>query len=127
MLIAGYDETASGLNINGSVKGALLFSVPAGWRLSVDCVNRSSTAYYSCALARSPGAPSPQQGLLGVLHPTSGLAPGGSASFALPLRAPGLYRLVAVTGAAGSYTIPAGMWALLRVSAGGAPYARWRR
>lgn len=110
---------AGGYNIDGTVKGALLFTVPAGWRVTVRCVNRSSEARYSCAVVPGPasGAPAPRP--LGVAHPAGGLAPGGEASFSFTPARTARYRGIAVLGG----REPAGMWVVVSITRGGAPSA----
>jgi hypothetical protein len=126
-LSLGYDGSASSQNIDGATKGALLFSVPAGWRVSIECANRALAGLYACSLAGAPGAPLPQPSLAYLLHPAQGLALGHSAVFAFTPHAVGRYRLVALTQQGGSWTRAAGMWVVLRVGAGGAPEAQWLR
>lgn len=121
-LVLAYNGAAAGLNIDGASKGALLFSVPAGWRVTVRCVNRSTDRPYSCVLGPSPGFRAPPG--TNVLHPAHGLPPGGSTTFAFASQ-PGVYRLGAVTAG----VEPEGMWVVLQVTAGrmSRPYARWLR
>lgn len=120
-LIAVYDAAAGGFNLNGANKGALLFSVPGGWTVTVRCVNNASDRAYGCALARSPGAPGaavPQ-----TAQTRSELAPGERASFSFTPRTPTRYRLVALT----SGREPVGMWLTLAVTPSGLPSVRWVR
>jgi hypothetical protein len=126
-LALGYDGNASSQNIDGATKGALLFSVPVGWRVSVECANRSLAALYACSLASAPDAPLPQPGLAYLLHPAQGLVLGRSAVFGFTPRAAGRYRLVALIRSSGSWSRSAGMWVVLRVSPGGTPRVRWLR
>ena len=118
-LVAAYDATAGGFNLNGANKGALLFTVPRGWRVTVHCTNNASGTRYACALARSPGAsvdapPSAR---------TSELAPGAEAAFSFPSGSPTRYRLVGITEG----HQPVGMWVTLEVARSGAPSVRWVR
>lgn len=122
-LIAGYDERANGFNLDGAVKGALLFSAPKGWTVRVRCVNRAADRRYSCVLTRGAGSSPSAAPALNVLHPARGLAQGASTTFSLGRLPPSLYRLAAVTGE----RQPVGMWVVLRVSPSGRPYARWLR
>jgi hypothetical protein len=126
-LALGYDGSAASQNIDGATKGALLFSVPLGWRVGLRCTNRALAARYACSLAGAPGAPLPQPGLAYVLHPAAGLARGEGAAFGFTPRAPGRYRIVALTQQDGRWSRSAGMWVVLSVSASGAPQARWLR
>jgi hypothetical protein len=126
-LLIGYDGAASSLNIDGSFKGALLFAVPRGWRIVVECANESRFTRYACAIVPAPGAAAqPAQGL-GIAHPRAGLPPGARVSFTAPPLRVGLYRMLALQASGGSFLQPAGMWVVLKVSERGAPYARWLR
>jgi hypothetical protein len=123
----GYDGSASSQNIDGATKGALLFSVPVGWRVSIECANRALPARYACSLADAPGAPLAQGGLAYILHPAGGVARGQSATFGFTPRAAGRYRLVALAWLGGRWSRAAGMWLVLRVGAAGTPQAQWLR
>ncbi len=126
-LALGYDGSASSQNIDGATKGALLFSVPVGWRVSIECANRALAALYACSLAGAPGAPLPQPGLAYILHPAQGLALDRSAVFGFTPRVAGRYRLLALIRQSGTWSRSAGMWVVLRVGAGAAPQAQWLR
>lgn len=120
-LVAVYDATAGGFNLNGANKGALLFSVPSRWTVTIRCVNNASDRPYACALVRPPGIPV-------AAEPTpsrtrSELAPGAQSTFAFTTTAPTRYRLVALTGG----VQPVGMWLTLRVTPSGMPSVRWLR
>jgi Sulfocyanin (SoxE) domain len=116
-LVAAYDATAGGFNLNGANKGALLFAVPSGWRVTVRCVNNASDRRYACALVRSPGAPA-------VAEPQAGrtpeLDPGAQAGFSFTAGASTRYRLVALTGG----REPVGMWLTLQIVRSGLPSVR---
>jgi Sulfocyanin (SoxE) domain len=122
-LIAGYDERANGFNLDGAVKGALLFAVPEGWTVRIRCVNGAAGRRYSCMLTRGAGSPPSAAPALNVLYPARGLAPRAAATFSLGRLPPSLYRLAVVSGG----RQPAGMWVVLKVSASDHPYARWLR
>lgn len=124
-LLIAYGGSASSLNIDGAFKGALLFAVPRGWRIEIECVNRSATTRWFCAVAPAAGRRSRSRALH-VAHPAGGLSPGARTSFAFSAP-PGLYRMVALTGGERSLLQPAGMWVVLKVSKGGSPYVRWLR
>jgi hypothetical protein len=120
----GYDEFEGGFNIDGAVKGALLFSVPSGWTVRVRCVNETEARRYSCVLARAPGVPVVDPEAVDVLHPTNGLGFRQTKVFSFKALRPTRYRLLAVTGG----SAPTGMWLVLSVgAAGGSPSARWLR
>lgn len=120
-LVAVYDGAAGGFNLNGANKGALLFSVPSGWDVTIQCVNNASDRPYGCALARSPSAQ-----VAAVPHAArtrAEVAPGSRAAFSFTPATPTRYRLVAVTGG----QQPVGMWLTLRVTPSGLPSVRWVR
>jgi sulfocyanin SoxE-like protein len=118
-LVAAYDATAGGFNLNGANKGALLFTAPRGWRVTVRCMNNASVRRYACALARSPGSPvgAPPSAR------TSELAPGAQAAFSFPSGSLARYRLVATTEG----HRPVGMWVTLLVTRSRTPSVRWVR
>lgn len=118
-LVPAYDATARSFNLNGANKGALLFTVPRGWRVTVSCRNNASGRRYACALARSPGAP---VGPSPTAH-TSELAPGAQAAFSFPTGSLTRYRLVAITEG----HQPVGMWVTLAVTRSRTPSVRWVR
>ncbi len=126
-LALGYDSDASFQNLDGATKGALLFSVPVGWRASIQCANRAPGTRYACALAPAPGAAVVQRGVVYVVHPSDGLATGQAAAFSFLPRSPGRYRMLALSQHAGEWSAVAGMWVVLRVASGGVPQARWLR
>jgi Sulfocyanin (SoxE) domain len=119
-LVAAYDAVAGGFNLNGANKGALLFSVPSGWRAIVRCVNNASDRPYGCALVRSPGAPA---GAEPKALRTPELGPGAHGAFSFTLGAPTSYRMIALTGG----REPVGMWLTLQVTRSGLPSVRWVR
>jgi hypothetical protein len=118
-----FDTAASGLNIDGGSVGALLFSVPSGWHLRFVCENFADARRYSCVIGRSPGVRVVDPKVVDVLHPTNGLAHRQKSSFAFLAPQPTRYRILAVSGG----RAVTGMWIVLKVSAGGRPYARWLR
>lgn len=141
-LVAEHDASHNGFNLDGAAKGALLFSVPSGWTVTVRCVNNSSTRRYACVLQPAPGtalAREPEPGrrkpapgtaagelfsLLDVPQPPGGLAGGSQHVFSFVPHKPARYRLAALTGG----VEPSGMWVSLDIAAGGGrPTARWVR
>lgn len=126
-VVLGYGSEAATQNVDGARKGALLFSVPAGWKVLFECVNKLATGRYACALAPAPGAGQVQRGVTYIVHPAGGLAEGQSATFTFLPAAPSRYRIVGLTRSGGGWVPPVGMWAVLRVSAGGVPQAQWLR
>lgn len=126
-VVLGYGHEASMLDVDGARKGGLLFTVPVGWRATFECENRLKTARFACGLAPAPGTAAPQPGLTYVAHPANGMASAQRASFSVAFTRPGRYRIVGLTQARGAWEAAAGMWAVLRVSSGGTPRARWLR
>lgn len=122
-LVIGYDEYEGGFNLDGAVKGALLFSVPSGWTVSVRCVNENEKRRYACVLTRAPGLAVVDSAAVNVLHPTDGLGFKEAKVFSFEPPKPTRYRLIAVTKG----NEPTGMWVVLKISDGGRPYARWLR
>lgn len=118
-LVAAYDDAASGFNIDGANKGALSFSVPSGWWVTVRCKNNASSGPYACAVVRSPGTPA-----VAIQRTrTPELAAGAQATFSFVSGAATRYRLAAVTEG----HQPIGMWVTLEVTASGTPSVRWVR
>jgi Sulfocyanin (SoxE) domain len=126
-VVLGYGSEASLQDVDGARKGGLLFSVPVGWRVRFECLNRLLTARYACALAPAPGVSQVQRGVTYVVHPADGLAAGQSATFTFAPIAVSRYRIVGLTRSGSSWVPSTGMWAVLRVSAGGVPQAQWLR
>jgi hypothetical protein len=124
--VLGYGQAAT-QNIDGASKGALGFSVPIGWKVVFECVNRLAAARYACALVPAPGTAEAQRGVTYIRHPAQGLSAGQSASFAFSATASAHYRILGLTQSGGSWVASAGMWVVLRVSAGGVPQAHWLR
>jgi hypothetical protein len=119
-LVAAYDRAASGLNLDGAVKGALSFDAPTGWEVDVRCLNNASAMRYACALLPAPGVQVSSPPVAGSGGP---VAPGAGAGFAFRARQPAAYRLTAVLDG----RPVSGMWVSLRVADGARPRARWLR
>jgi hypothetical protein len=122
-LIVGYDSADNGLNIDGAVKGALLFVVPTGWRLRVMCRNASASTRFSCLLTSAPASRQRLPQRLRSRQPEQGLPAGGQFTFEAGSLPVGHYRLAA----AAATVEPAGMWVVLDVPASGYPRAEWLR
>ncbi len=115
-LVAGYPATDNQFNFNGYSNGRLRVTVPAGWRLTVQCQNRGTVAN-SCAVVAGGRATEPVRPGWSTPAPASGLAPGATAAFELVPEAPAGYRLASlVDGHEAS-----GMWLALTVVTGGTP------
>lgn len=119
-LVASYDRTASGFNLDGAFKGALAFEAPTGWEVSVRCLNNAASLRYACALLPAPGAHVSLPPLAGSGGP---IAPGAAGAFAFLARSPGAYRLAALLDG----RPVSGMWVSLRIAAGASPRAQWLR
>lgn len=111
-LQAGYPSGAYQFNFNGYQYGTLQLTLPLGWTLQVECVNRG-TVDNSCAVVREAGAKNPLDPALAtpVLHP------GQSASFTFTPTEAGPYRITDLVPARES----AGAWMKLTVVGADAP------
>jgi uncharacterized cupredoxin-like copper-binding protein len=115
-LAAGLGSSNNGFNFDGYGRGELLVTVPLGWRVKIECVNKSPRRA-SCALVPSTQHGGPPIPGATIPHPVTGLAPGARASFTFTTRGIGSYRLVSlVPGEAG-----ARMFDVLSVVRGGVP------
>jgi len=115
-LIAGYPATDFQFNYDGYGNGALVLVVPAGWEVTIQCVNHG-TVPNSCAVVADGKATEPVQPSWSTADPHRGLDPGQSASFVFTPTAQGTYRIASlVDGSEAS-----GMWADLVVGGGGVP------
>jgi hypothetical protein len=114
---AGYDGVYAGFNFNGYGKGAVLVSIPRGWRVTVRCINRSASLRHSCAIVRGPGAIAPAFPHSSSPDPERGLPPGKAAKFTFVASMTGVYRLASL--------VPeqerAGMWDAFEVKGSGSP------
>ena len=97
---AGYD----GFNFNGYGKGEVLVTIPLGWKVTVDCTNRSGSRRHSCAIVRGVGATAPAFPHASSPDPERGLPPGHAATFTFVALKRGVYRLYVV--AAGHAAMP---------------------
>lgn len=115
-LIAGYNGAASGFNFNGEAKGAMVVSIPTGWRVTVDFSNKGvlphSAAIVANATATSPAFPG-----AGIASLTTGLASGQATTFAFTTGAPGSYRIACLVP--GHEAL--GMWDTFDVTSSGTP------
>ena len=116
VLIAGHPATDIQFNYDGYGNGSLVLTVPAGWEITVQCVNHG-TVPNSCAVVATGRDTAPLDPAWTTPDPRHGLAPGESASFTFTPVTPGVYRIASlVPGSEAS-----GMWLELRVVAGGTP------
>jgi len=92
-LVPGADNAFNGFNFNGSGRGAVLVDVPRGWRVTVRCLNTSSSLPHSCAIVRDGGdATAPVFRGAATPNPQAGLQPGHSAQFSFVATRLGAYR-----------------------------------
>jgi sulfocyanin len=115
-LVAAQSNALGGFNFDGFGNGQLKVSVPAGWKVTVECSNMGAVPH-SCAIVHGasdttpafPGAASP--------NPTVGLTKGEKATFSFTPDRPGGYRIAClVPGHEES-----GMWDTFTVSESGQP------
>lgn len=115
-LVAGYPAGDYQFNYDGYASGALVVTVPVGWRATIQCENRG-TVPNSCAVVAGKKDAVPLSPDWTTPDPTRGLDPGQSAGFELDPTGPGSYRIASlVDGHEAS-----GMWADLEVTATGVP------
>jgi hypothetical protein len=115
-LIAGSPATDYQFNYDGYANGSLVVTIPTGWELTVQCENHA-TVPNSCAVVSGARSTQPVQPDWSTADPVHGLEPGSSGGFKITPAATATYRLASlVPGAEAS-----GMWAALRVTAGGTP------
>jgi hypothetical protein len=115
-LIAGYPASDYQFNYDGYTDGQLLFQVPVGWQVTVQCANRS-TINNSCAVVANASSTDPVDPTWSTPNPQQGLKPGESASFVFAPEGPGDYRIASlVPGSEAS-----GMWLDVHVTSSGKP------
>ena len=116
-LVAGATNALSGFNFNGYGNGQLKVTVPAGWKVTVNCGNNASLPH-SCAVVRGAQDTSPAFPGAATPNPTVGLQKGQTASFSFTPDQPGTYRFACLVPG----HMDAGMWDALTVApAGGQP------
>jgi Sulfocyanin (SoxE) domain len=94
-LAAGLGSSNNGYNFDGYGRGELIITVPLGWHVTIECVNRSGRRA-SCAVLPSTQQGGPTIPGASIPHPVTGLAPGARASFEFTTRGAGSYRLVSL-------------------------------
>ena len=120
-VIAGDGAGNNGFNFDGYGRGELEVSVPRGWRVSVSFRNAGSLRS-SCAVVAGPVATHPAFAGATTPSPSSGVAPGASASFSFTASRAGVYRFASMV----SGQELARMWDVLVVTRGGSPSIRAR-
>ena len=118
-LIAGHPATDNQFNYDGYSNGALVLTVPVGWKVTVQCQNHG-TVPNSCAVVSGGAATKPVDPGWSTPDPQRGLDPGQSASFEFTASQPGSYRIASLVGG----NEASGMWADLQVPASGTPSIR---
>jgi hypothetical protein len=58
-ITVGIPEISNGYNFNGYVRGALVISVPKGWKVIVHCNAHPYALAHSCAVVQGPGIERP--------------------------------------------------------------------
>src|SRR5207237_10735198 len=79
-LIAGHPATNNQFNYDGYSNGALVVTVPVGWKVTVQCQNHG-TVPNSCAVVSGGAATKPIEPGWSTPDPQRGLDPGECASF----------------------------------------------
>jgi hypothetical protein len=115
-LVAGLGGGNGGFNFDGYGRGEMLVRVPVGWRVVVDCENRSG-GRTSCAVVHGALAGTPAFVGASTPRPLVGLSPGAKASFSFVASRAGTYRLASLV--AGEEQ--ARMFDVLDVTRGGRP------
>ncbi len=116
--LAGYKGVNLGLDFDGEANGAMKVSVPVGWTVVVNFSNVGAINHSAAVVSGGttttpafPGASTPS--------PTTGTAPGQTATFTFLAATPGRYRLACL--------LPGhedrGMWETFTVTSGGLPTA----
>ncbi len=116
ILVAGYPAGDYQFNYNGYGSGALVLTVPVGWRVTVQCENHG-TVPNSCSVVKDRHDTGPIDPHWSTPDPTKGLDPGQSASFDFVPTQAGSFRIASLVGG----NEASGMWADLEVTAGGTP------
>jgi Sulfocyanin (SoxE) domain len=115
-LIAGYDSANGGFNFDGYGRGELLVTVPKGWRVVVQCHNRSIVRH-SCAVVGGPLATSLAFPGATTPHPRIGLEQGQTSTFSFRASRVGVFRLACLVPGHEE----ARMWDVLRIVPHGRP------
>ena len=110
-------------NFNGYSRGQVLVEIPAGWRVTVRCVNSSSAAQ-SCAIVSNSLSSGPAFAGAASPNPTTGLDPGSSATFSFLASRPGVYRIASLVD---EEEIGNGMWDALQIGGTDKPAVRLLR
>ena len=118
-LIAGHPATDNQFNYDGYSSGALVLTVPAGWQVTIQCLNHG-TVPNSCAVVTDGKSTGPVQPEWTTPNPQLGLDPGQSASFAFSPATGASYRIASLVGG----NEASGMWADLEITASGVPTLR---
>lgn len=114
-LEAGSSSVNLGLNFDGYDKGAMTVTVPVGWSVTADFSNVGSINH-SAAVVTSSGT-SPVFTGAETPSPTTGTAPGQTATFTFTASTVGSYRLACLMPGHEAK----GMWVTFVVASGGLP------
>src|SRR3989442_5016115 len=91
-LIAGHPATDNQFNYDGYSNGALVLTVPVGWKVTVQCENHG-TVPNSCAVVSGSAATTSVDTDWSTSDPQRGLGTGHSASIQLDASQPLRYRI----------------------------------
>lgn len=116
-LVAGYNSALSGFNFNGEGKGAMVITVPVGWKVTVTVSNRGLLPHSAAIVTNAANSTTLAFAGAEVPNPTTGVAPGSTASFTFTPTTAGTYRIACLVP--GHEQL--GMWDTLKVSTSGNP------
>ena len=119
-IVANVPGTDNNFNFNGYAKGALVVTVPKGWKVTVHCKDDPFASYaHSCTVVSGPDSKTPAFPGASLPDPTGSgfVAPGESKSFSFTPDAlfVGRFACLLIGHESG------GMWATFQVVNGGEP------
>ena len=115
-LLGGDTSVNGGFSFNGTSGGAMIVTVPQGWKMTVNFKNVGSFPH-SAAVVTSASSQTPAFPGATTPNPITGQAPGQSAAFTFVAAKTGTYRIACLVPG----HEPGGMWATLDVVAAGTP------
>lgn len=116
-LVAGYNSALSGFNYNGEGKGAMVITVPTGWKVTVTLSNKGLLPHSAAIVTNAANSTTLAFPGAEVPNATTGVAPGSTATFTFTPTKAGTYRIACLVP--GHEQL--GMWDTLKVVASGTP------